>query len=106
MNQLSLFFNAGVADQLAVAGQTVTLRTRGSAPFAVRGVLTERSDALQIQVGEELCTLSAHLLLPLSCPLKPQPGMIVRANGRNFTIFGVTRSEHEAAFSCDLSATN
>ena len=106
MNQLSLFFNAGVADQLAVAGQLVYLRTRGSAPFAVQGVLTERSDALQVQVGEELRTLNAHLLLPLSCPLKPQPGMIVRANGKNFTIFGVTRSEHDAAFSCDLSATS
>lgn len=105
MNPLSLFFRSAFADQLAVAGQMVTLRTRNAAPVAVQGVLTERSDALQIQVGEELRTLDAHLLLPLSCPTMPRPGMIVRANGKNFTIFGVTRSEHEAAFSCDLSAT-
>lgn len=104
MSQLSLFFQSAFADQLAIAGQLISLRSRGSAPITLQGVLTERTDSLQIQVGEELRTLNAHLLLPLSCTLPPHPGMIVRANGKNFTILGVTRSEHEAAFSCDLSA--
>lgn len=104
MSQLDLFFQAGLQDQLAIAGQDVTLCARGAAPVVVQGVLTERSDGMQVEVGESVRTLNAHLLLPLSVAITPQPGMAVRANGNNYTIFGVTRSEHEAAYACDLSS--
>ena len=104
MSQLDLFFQAGLQDQLAIAGQQVTLCARGSAPVVVQGVLTERSDGMQVEVGEAVRTLNAHLLIPLTAGVQPLPGMAVRANGNNYTIFGVIRSEHEAAWACDLSA--
>lgn len=104
MNQLDLFFQAGLQDQLAIAGQEVTLCARGSAPVVVSGVLTERSAGMQVEVGEAVRTLNAHLLIPLSSGVHPLPGMAVRAGGNNYTIFGVTRSQHEAAWACDLAA--
>ena len=104
MSQLDLFFQAGLQDQLAIAGQEVTLCARGSAPVVVQGVLTERSDGMQVEVGESVRTLNAHLLIPLTAGVQPLPGMAVRANGNNYTVFGVTRSQHEAAWACDLSA--
>lgn len=103
MNPLSLFFRSAFADQLAVAGQTLTLCAHGAAPIVTRGILTETNGSLQVEVAEHIHTITAHVLLPADLSPPPAPGNLVRCAARTYLIVGVTRSPEDAAFSCDLS---
>lgn len=103
MNPLSLFFRSAFADQLAVAGQELTLCSRGSVSIPVRGILTETNGSLQVEIAEHIHTITAHALIPADTTPPPAPGNLLRGSGRTYLIVGVTRSEHEPAFSCDLS---
>lgn len=105
MSRLDLFFAAGLADQIAVAGTPCAIKNPGGGvPVPFTGVLTEQSGALETEVGLMTATTTAHLLLPLSAGITPHPSAVVSANGKKYTVVSVTRSPSEAAFSCDLQS--
>lgn len=105
MSELSLFFSAGIEDQLSVAGSPCTLKNPGdSTVYSFTGILSESSGALSAEVGLMEHAVTAHLLIPVSVPFVPLASALVAANGKRYSVVGVAKSPTSAAYSCDLQA--
>lgn len=105
MSQLNLFFQSGIADQLAVAGTTCTIKNPGGSVIPFTGILTESSAQLETMPGLMEQTTSAHILIPLSAAITPEPSALIAANGKKYLVLSVVKSPYSAAYACDLQAT-
>lgn len=106
MSQLNLFFQSGIADQIAVAGTLCTLKNPGAVPIPFTGVLTENNAQLEAMPGMMEHTISAHILIPATISTPPEPSGIIAANGKTYLITNVVKSSYSAAYSCDLQASS
>ena len=104
MSQLEDFFAQGVADQIAIMGSPVKLRSmpsRHESPnFAA--VITSRDGSLQAEFGGALYSVTGHLLIPTSSGITPKVSDQIISNGDEWFIVSVIRSVTDKAYSCDL----
>ena len=102
---LNLFFQSGIADQLAVAGTPCTIKNPNGSVVPFTGILSESSAQLETMPGMMEHTVTGHLLIPLSASITPEPSAVVAANGKKYMVTDVVKSPCSAAWSCGLQAT-
>lgn len=104
MSSLSLFFQSGLSDQLAVAGTLCVLKNPGGVPVPFKGVLTENNAQLEAMPGLMEHTVSAHVLIPADISTAPEPAAVISANGKMYLVTNVVKSPYSSAYACELQA--
>ncbi len=104
MSQLEDFFAQGVADQMAVMGTKVKIKTMpdGAMSKEFTAAVTSRDGTLQMEYGSSLYTVSAHALIPTSHGITPKVSDHLISGNETFIIISVVRSIIDKAYSCDL----
>lgn len=104
MSQLEDFFAQGVADQMAVMGSKVKIKTmpKGAMSKEFTAAVTSRDGTLQMEYGGALYTVHAHALIPTSEGITPKVSDHLISGNETFIIVSVVRSIIDRAYSCDL----
>lgn len=108
MSLIEDFFSEGIADQIAVMGTVVVLRSmpsrKESNPF--KAIITSRDGTLQAEYGGALYSVTGHILIPTNTGITPRVSDQIISNGKEWFISSVVRSVIDKAYSCDLIKIN